>query len=148
MLSLQQLSDRAEIHDLIARYAHAIDDRDWDALDEIFTPDAVIDYTEMGGTRGGLSETKQFLAAAMPAFSAFQHLSTTTRLTIDGDRATARTILFNPMVLPTPGQDEPHVFFLGLWYCDELVRTGNGWRISHRREEKSWSYNAPKGMLP
>ena len=44
MLPLQEISDRIEIDDLFARYCHAIDERDWDALDDIFTPDARIDY--------------------------------------------------------------------------------------------------------
>jgi ketosteroid isomerase-like protein len=146
MLPLQEISDRIEIQDLISRYAHAIDDSDWDALDRVFTPDAVIDYTELGGAKGTLQETKGYLAAAMPAFTGFQHLSTTTRLDLDGDRATARTILFNPMVMQHEGEER--VFFIGLWYRDQLVRTPEGWRIQHRREEKSWSFNAPPGLLP
>ena len=146
MLSMQEMSDRIEIQDLISRYAHAIDDRDYDALDRIFTPDAVIDYTDLGGSKGTLNETKSFLKDAMPRFPAFQHMSTTTRLDLDGDKAKARTILFNPMVVDHEG--EQRVFFIGLWYCDDLVRTAEGWRIALRREEKSWSYNAPAGMLP
>jgi len=146
MLPLQEISDRLEIQDLIARYAHAIDDQDWDALDRVFTPDAVIDYTDLGGAKGSRAETKAYLAQAMPAFSAFQHLSTTTKLDITGDTAKARTILFNPMVMQHEGEER--VFFIGLWYCDDLVRTEDGWRIAHRREQKCWSFNAPPGMLP
>lgn len=146
MLSHQEMSDRLEIQDLISRYANAIDDSDWDALDSVFTPDAVIDYSELGGACGDLASTKVFLAEAMPNFPAFQHLSATTRLTIDGDRAKARTILFNPMVMMHEGEER--VFFIGLWYWDELVRTPDGWRIASRREQKCWSYNAPPGMLP
>ena len=146
MLSMQEMSDRIEIQDLIARYAHAIDDRDFAALDRVFTPDAVIDYTDLGGAKGTLQETKAYLEEAMPRFPAFQHLSATSRIDLDGDRASARTILFNPMVMDHEG--EQRVFFIGLWYCDELVRTAAGWRISQRREEKCWSYNAPPGMLP
>lgn len=146
MLSHQELSDRAEIQDLITRYAYAIDDRDWDALDSVFTPDAIIDYSEAGGARGTVAEIKEFLANAMPTFTAFQHLSTTTRLQIDGDRAKARTILFNPMVMQHEGQER--VFFVGLWYNDELVRTADGWRIAHRYEQMSWTHNVPPGMMP
>ncbi|HLU91844.1 MAG TPA: nuclear transport factor 2 family protein [Pedomonas sp.] len=146
MLSLQELSDRAEIQDLIVRYAHAIDDQNWDALDAVFTPDAIIDYTEVGGPRGPYPEIKQYLAETLPRFSPYQHLSTTTRLEIDGDKARARTILFNPMTIEHEGQRQ--MFFVGLWYNDELVRTGEGWRIAHRREEKSWNFNAPSGLMP
>ena len=44
--SLQDLSDRQEIQELLAAYSYAIDFRDWDALDDVFTEDATIDYTE------------------------------------------------------------------------------------------------------
>lgn len=146
MLSLQEMSDRLEIQDLITRYAYAIDEQDWDGLDRVFTADAVIDYTELGGAKGSLSETKAYLAQAMPTFPAFQHLSTTTRIDIDGDSARTKTILFNPMVMNHEGEER--VFFIGLWYNDELVRTADGWRIKHRREQKCWSFNAPPGLLP
>ena len=55
MMSLQEMSDRLEIQDLFARYSFAIDDRNWDALDSVFTPDAAIDYTETGGAKGNVT---------------------------------------------------------------------------------------------
>ena len=36
------------------------------------------------------------------------------------------------------------VFYCGLWYVDELVRTPDGWRINERVEEKSYVHNMPK----
>lgn len=146
MLSLQELSDRAEIQDLIARYAHAIDAQDWDALDAVFTPDAIIDYTEVGGPRASYPEIKRYLAEALPKFAPYQHLSATSLLQIEGDRARAKTILFNPMTIEHEGQTR--MFFVGLWYRDDLVRTADGWRIALRHEEKSWNHNAPPGMMP
>src|ERR1700722_11483017 len=133
MLSQQEVSDRLEIQDLFARYSFAIDDRDWDGLDDVFTADAIIDYTEAGGARGTLPEIKIYLESALARFSGFQHLVATTKLELHGDTAYSRTILFNPMVLDKDGGK--HVFFVGLWYVDELVRTPKGWRINHRREK-------------
>ena len=43
MLSQQELSDRFEIQDLLVAYCDAIDRRQWDALDDLFTSDAIID---------------------------------------------------------------------------------------------------------
>jgi hypothetical protein len=135
VLSLQEMSDRMEIADLLARYSAAIDSRRWDDLDEVFTPDAVIDYTEMGGIRGSLDEQKAFLASVMPSFAGFQHLTATSTFDIDGDVARVRTICFNPMVVT----DERQVLFCGLWYRDVLVRTPAGWRIRERHEDRGWS---------
>lgn len=137
-LSLAEISDRIEIHDLLVDYCHAIDTRDWDALDDVFTPDATIDYTEMGGTRGTVTETKKFLAEAMALFVGFQHMIATSKVTLDGDSATGKTICHNPMIL-TGADGKAQVFLCGLWYCDTFVRTQQGWRIRDRREESSYN---------
>jgi len=142
MLSLQELSDRAEIQDLMVRYSYCIDDGDWDGLDAVFTPDAVIDYTQTGGARGTYPEIKRFLAEALPRFPGYQHVSTCTQITLDGDHASARTIVFNPMLVDHEGTRQ--VFFIGAWYLDTLVRTSAGWRIRQRIEKASWDFNTPR----
>ncbi len=142
-MNLAEISDRMEIQDLMVDYCTAIDTRDWDALDRVFTPDAVIDYSEMVGVRGSLTEIKAFLASSMAAVAACQHIISTSKITIQGDRAHGRTICNNPMVLHPNG----HVMLLGLWYRDEFVRTPAGWRISSRYEERSWGYNVPAELL-
>jgi hypothetical protein len=147
VLTLQEISDRLEIQDLLTSYSHAIDTRDWDALDDIFTADAVIDYTEMGGSRGDVAATKDFLRKVMPTFAGFQHLVATSKLTIDGDSAEGRTICHNPMVIDK-GDGGTHVFFCGLWYRDRFARTPAGWRITSRHEEKCFFHNVPGSGLP
>lgn len=142
MLSHQEMSDRLEIHDLLERYCYAIDERDWQALDGVFTPDARIDYSESGGASGSLEEIKAWLPRALERFPMFQHMVATSKLRIDGDAATSRTILFNPIVHRGEGGHD-HVFFLGLWYRDRLVRTAEGWRIAERYEEMGWAHNVP-----
>lgn len=142
MMTLQEVSDRLEIQDLFARYSFAIDERDWDALDRVFTTEARIDYSETGGAKGSLAEIKAWLPRALERFPAFQHMVATTKLVLNGDSATSRTILFNPMVMP--GKDGTvQTFFMGLWYRDRLVRTEAGWRIAERYEEMSWTHNVP-----
>ncbi len=104
----------------------------------MFTTDAVIDYTEMGGPRGDLRSTKAYLAEVLPGMRSYQHLVGTTRLTFDGDVAHGRTICHNPMVL-----DAERVFWCGLWYRDVFARTPAGWRIRERYEEKSYIHGLP-----
>lgn len=142
-MDLQQLSDRMEIQDLMVEYCYAIDNRDWDALDNVFTPDAIIDYSEMVGFKGNLAETKKFLSESMVVIQDCQHIISTSQIRLDGDRATGRTVCTNPMVLKPDG----HVFIVGLWYKDEFVRTDKGWRISSRYEQNSWRFNVPEGLL-
>ena len=143
MLSLQEISDRLEIQDLLARYSYAIDERNWDGLDAVFTPDAVIDYTETGGARGSVAQIKAWLPVALERFPKFQHMVATTKLELEGDKARSRTCLFNPMVYRAEDGAES-VFFIGLWYRDTLVRTPDGWRIAERYEEMGYAHNVPE----
>jgi len=146
MLSQQEISDRLEITDLLLRYSHAVDTKNWDAYRDVFTEDAVIDYTVFGGPRGSVDDQVAFLSAAMGTFSNFQHMIGPPLLEIDGDTATGRTICYNPMELTGP--NGPDVFVCGLWYVDKLRRTADGWKISERVEEKSYTSNFPADLTP
>ena len=42
MLSLEEISDRFEIQQLMIDYSNAIDQKQFDDLDRVFTPDAYI----------------------------------------------------------------------------------------------------------
>jgi ketosteroid isomerase-like protein len=129
-------SDRLEIQDLIARYAHAVDRHDWDALDHLFTPDCRIDYTAMGGIAGDLASVKAYLAETMPMFVSTQHMMGLPVIDLDGDTATAVTICHNPLVLS--GGDDPQVLICALWYHHQLIRTPEGWRINDLTEERCY----------
>ncbi|MDT7761423.1 MAG: hypothetical protein QOC63_843 [Mycobacterium sp.] len=133
MLSQQEISDRFEIHQLLIDYSTAIDQRRFDDLDRVFTEDAYIDYREMGGIDGRFPEVKAWLAQVLPNFPAYAHMLGNFDVRIDGDTASSRTILFNPMVL---GGDRNQILFCGLWYEDEFIRTPAGWRMSRRVETK------------
>lgn len=145
-MTLQEISDRIEIQDLLVRYSHCIDTRDFDGLDRVFTPDAFIDYTALGGAKGGLVETQDFLKRSMKLFKSFQHMISNLVVELDGDTATARTICHNPMVMDRGGKE--HVFICGLWYVDKLVRTEEGWRIRERVEERCYVENMPEDFEP
>ena len=143
MLSMQEISDRFEIQDLMVRYCTAVDAHDWDAYEAVFTPDAFIDYSAMGGAAGGVKKVREFLEMAMPTFAGHQHLIANSAIEFDGDTAHARTMCHNPMVIDR-GNGVTETFFCGLWYVDTLVRTSQGWRIKNRVEEKSYFHNVPE----
>lgn len=132
MLSLAEVSDRLEIQQLLVDYSTAIDQRRFDDLDRIFTPDAYIDYRVMGGIDGNYPEVKAWLAAVLPNFPAFCHMIGNFDIKIDGDTAAGRTMCLNPMKLSEDGQ----ILFCALWYVDEFVRTPDGWRMTRRVEDK------------
>jgi len=133
VLSLAEISDRLEIQQLLVDYASAIDQRRFDDLDRVFTPDAYIDYRVSGGVDGHYPEVKAWLGEVLPNFPAYSHMLGNFDIRVDGDTATARTICFNPLVFD---ETTKQVLFVGIWYCDELLRTPDGWRLTRRVEEK------------
>jgi hypothetical protein len=148
MLSLQEMSDRMEISILLDTYAGAIDRVDMNLLDQVFTPDAWVDYSaaaEWGGIAGRYPEIRAWLPGVMGKTPGFQHLVANKELEIEGDRGRGRVMCLNPLVLnETDADGRPRCAFLGLWYIDEYVRTPQGWRIASRREEFCFVHNAPK----
>ena len=133
MLSLAEISDRFKIQQLLIDYSTAIDQRRFDDLDHVFTPDAYVDYRAMGGIDGHYPEVKAWLARVLPNFPAYAHMLGNFDVRIDRDTASSRTICFNPMVLDA---DAKQVLFCGLWYDDEFIRTPEGWRMTRRVETK------------
>src|SRR4051795_10525519 len=139
--SLQELSDRLEIQDLLVDYSYAVDRQDYRALDEVFTADAKIDLTATGGVCGDLETVKAFLADARRHFTASQHLVAASKIELAGDTATGRTMCHNPLVFKGG-----RVMFVGLWYIDRFVRTDRGWRIADRSQELAFFHNAPQAV--
>jgi SnoaL-like domain len=133
MLSLAEISDRLEIQQLMVDYSTAIDQRRFDDLDKVFTPDAYIDYRATGGIDGHYPEVKEWLAQVLPNFRVYAHMLGNFSVRIDGDTASSRVICFNPSVL---AGDNKQVLFVGLWYDDEFVRTPDGWRMTRRVETR------------
>ena len=133
-LSIQEISDRIEIDDLLKRYTSAIDGKDYALLDTCFLPDAHVDYVSSGGIAGAYPEVRAWLEKALAIFSASVHSITNSEVELDGDRAKSRTVVHNPMVFP--GEKASQIFTVFAYYHDELVRTEEGWRIARRIEEQ------------
>src|SRR5690606_2705243 len=81
--------DRAAIEDLLARYAHGCDARDLAAIGDCFTLDAQAEYSGVRLARG-LTHILAHLAG-LSALAASQHVIGSVSVTVDGDRATARS---------------------------------------------------------
>jgi ketosteroid isomerase-like protein len=135
---LAEVADRLAIQDLIARYAVVVDNHDFDALDSMFTADAVIDFSTFNGPVGTVAEIKAFLAASLPLFTRSQHMMGLPHIELSGDTAKARTSCNNPMI-STRSDGSTSVWLIGLWYDDDLVRTPDGWQFSARNQIRSYT---------
>src|SRR6187397_2303495 len=62
---LRELLDQYAIERLLKRYASAIDRKQYDRLDDVFSADAWIDYRGAGGIAGHYPEIKRWLAEVL-----------------------------------------------------------------------------------
>jgi hypothetical protein len=139
-LTLQELSDRAEINDVLVRYTTGIDAMDWNRLDTVFTPDARIDYTQSGGIAGTYPEVKQWLADNLPAFSQhYLHMLGQVAIEVTGEEeATVAAYFHNPMRIADAAGGE-RVVEVGGVYRHKMMRTTAGWRSRELVEDVVWT---------
>lgn len=144
-MDLDDLLARLEIEDVLIRYTRAIDTGEWDALDDVFTPDAAIDYTQSGGIAGPYAEVKPWLAENLPIFPKRMH--TLGQVEIRPRDVAPDEVLVvdvaayfhNPMILPSGKSDGEGVLVeFGGIYHHEMERTPDGWRSRSLLEELVW----------
>jgi hypothetical protein len=124
--------DHFEIREVLARYMRAMRLHDVDLMDDVFTPDAVIDYTAIGGSKISWAETKPWLAG-MIAVEHFILFVGDVYPTFSADGASAAVeSTWHGVFQPTA--DAPPLMIYGT-YADEFVRRPDGWRISARTDQ-------------
>lgn len=133
---VQELADRLDIADVLARYCDALDQRRWELLTEVFTSDASADYGSVG-TPAGVEAITTAIRRTIDDLDATQHLIGNLQVQVHGDTATAQCYLISQHVRSAqPGGEE---YLLGGRYVDELARTADGWRITFRRLHRMWA---------
>jgi hypothetical protein len=122
-------ADRDAVRDLLARYTYDGDRGRVADLAACFTADGVLEFP------GHAPVGPAAIAAALssgprdPRLTFVRHHITNPLITIDGDRATARSYF---AVHSDFGPDHSGT------YDDRLVRTAAGWRFAHRRVRIDW----------
>jgi hypothetical protein len=132
--AVRSLLDRQAIVDLTIAYTWALDTRDFEALRDVFAPDATANLR--GVECRGIDSVIARISGALLRLDASQHLIGNHQVRIDGDRATCRCHLQSQHVkLGTDGGD---TLLIGGVYDDELARGPEGWRITHRVMRQVW----------
>jgi len=144
---IQYLLDRFEIQDVIVKYSFGQDlhqgaDNDVaDTWKDVFTPDAVLDYSAAGAAPTIYPEMIKIMRGDgskpgnMSGFSNWQHLAGNPVVCINGDTAQARTDMWMTHKGKTVHNEQAHSLYVTGAFTDELLKTEKGWRISHRRLE-------------
>ena len=121
-------ADRADIVDVLIRYATGIDSRDWSLFRTVFTSDCDVDYGEIGHWHG-VDEVADFMESTHAPAGYTLHRMTNQAIAVDGSRASARSYVDALVLMP---ESTAGVNAAG-FYDDELVHTAEGWQIARRR---------------
>jgi len=128
---VQLLEDRASIAHLVHEYARVFDEGDHDAMADLFTEDAKIDYGPgLGGPRQGRETIRGWLRGIYAFRRTSHHIS---NLQVDfeaPDRARGTCYVLAWHEWP---DDRPNAVLYGR-YEDVYERREEGWRIAMRRE--------------
>ena len=115
---------------MIVRYGWAIDTKDWALLDTCFTEDAEVDYSSNpGGKAGPYRQIRSWLEKMISAFPVTQHLMSSIEVQLDGDHATARTMVTNPQGAATARRSA--ALLLRRWSLRRRLRA-HGRRLADR----------------
>ena len=132
-MSTERVADRLEINELLARYAWALCDGDFDAWQTCFTADASADFTTAGGIAGTPAEAAAWLSTTMSMFETTISHGGNVVIDFNGDDS-AKVRSIYKMVMKLGGDSPTYMEACG-YYNDVVVRTADGWRIADRFEQ-------------
>lgn len=137
----QRLLDREEIRDLRTLYAHHLDSNNIQALDQVFSIDAVVEVTvgKMDGIdaiRAGLTDAFKLYDRDEQGSYPFMHAITNHWIKLTGpDTAEGLCYLID---FETASKPDPNPLLLLGLYADEYKRINGEWRITRTRLEVVW----------
>ena len=136
-------ADRAAILDVLARFAHGIDGRDWPLYRSVFTDEIDVDYTSYRPGSLARMAADDWVARArrlFPGLDATQHVLVNPWVRADGDAVRVQTSMRADHFLGGAR------YTLGGHYVHRLVADGSGWRISAVTLAVTWE-EGDKGLL-
>jgi len=136
-MPVPSVEDHRAITDLTVAYCWAIDNRDWDALDRVFLPDATADLA-VPATLQGVEAIKARIARALVPLDDSQHMVSNHQIVVSDDGATATCRCYLQAQHVRRGVDGGDNYIIGGRYEDRVVRTADGWRIAHRTLVSMW----------
>ena len=123
---LQEMVDRADIHDCMMRYARGIDRHDRELLRSAYHDGAIDDHV---GFVGVVDDFIDWALAYHGTQTRYQHYLLNHTVDIDGDEAHAETYYF---FVGTDREPPNHMTISGGRYIDRLERRDGRWAIVDR----------------
>ena len=155
VLATYGVEDKDHIRDLFSAFALATDEKKFDKLDLIFTPDVTFDASE-GVVAKGIPALERTLRKIIPAnVTSTSHVTTNLVKLLppfdkDGRSDRAEAVSYTFYVFFGPGNSTRELLFTSRYVDREIVRTKEpafgGWRIKNRTSELivSFSFHIPQ----
>jgi SnoaL-like protein len=129
------LADRADLIELMGRYADSADLKDFTELPRrIYTDPVTLDFGSVADIPPmtiPLADYLETLRTAFAPFAATHHVISGHVIELDGDRATIHAHVRAEHWLPAElAGDGPDRWLVVGFYDNEAVRTADGWRLS------------------
>ena len=128
--TLQDLIDRADISDVVHRYATGVDSRDWALLRSVFAEEVLCDTRSWVGGGPQLMRADDFVpwvASVLSGFDATRHYSSNHVHRIEDDEATC---VSNMVALHYLAEGEARGMHASIgYYTHGLKRSPGGWLI-------------------
>lgn len=136
---LRGLLDRAQIHDLLARFVHCLDRRDFAGYAALFTEDGMLRLP--GSQHRGRAGLAEFVAADLGRYHRTHHMSTNHEVDITGDTAASRSSLH--AVHMRSADDPTDWWSVGGWYEHSYRRVAGVWLIETVDVTPAWLGEGP-----
>lgn len=133
---VQALADRQAIIDLSAGYCEGVDRLDRDKLLSVFTEDALCEGPNY--KYQGHQEIASMIPILDDMFHYAWHAIHNVSVRLDGDTAVAETYCTARHLKRGATPEVGEVLTMTIRYQDRVLRTGSGWKISHRLQIREW----------
>lgn len=131
---MSDLEDRLAVRELVERWSDGTNNRDWAALEELFTDDAVWDVGEpLNFTAQGGRQIVALLREKMRPSKYVVQMPHAIIVQVKGHEATARSTIHEVCRFA----DDTGLEMMGT-YFDELVKEPRGWRFRRRNYRCTW----------
>lgn len=124
---IQEIADKLEIQELLARYSICVDTGDADGFAAIFTEDGIWEWRAVGLSFCGRRAIGEIARAVSTHVKGAQHAISNPLIRIEGNKA--KSICQLTCFLSRP--EQIYSLMLG-YYEDELVKVDDTWLISRR----------------
>jgi hypothetical protein len=139
---LQALWDRAQIIELMHRYATAVDSKEWTTLRSLFTNEIGCEMIGLKADLGLPVATTadrwiDVISRGLAQYSVTQHSISNHRVEIGGEKAVCTAYVIARHFIPD-GKGANAIFDVGGYYANDVVRTADGWKIRKWKLVGTW----------